>query len=121
MGNANKEQKLDREEIDLLTSAIVQIQDVENAMDALTEAGILVTRLSSSGGFLGRRNVTLLIGIQKPQLDRVIEILRRTCRRRVEYISTPLEGSPFHLPLSTPVTIGGATVFTLQVEHYEEL
>jgi hypothetical protein len=39
----------------------------------------------------------------------------------VEYVSTPLEGSPFHLPLSTPVTIGGATVFTLQVEHYEEI
>jgi uncharacterized protein YaaQ len=112
---------LDREEIDLLTSAIVQIQDVENAIDALVKEGIMVTRLSSSGGFLGRRNVTLLIGIKKDKLENVIDILGRTCRRRVEYVSTPLEGSPFHLPLSTPVTIGGATVFTLQVEHYEEI
>ena len=56
---------MDREEIDLLTSAIVQIQDVENAIDALVKEGIMVTRLSSSGGFLGRRNVTLLIGIKK--------------------------------------------------------
>jgi uncharacterized protein YaaQ len=108
-------------EIDLLTSAIVQIQDVENAIDALEKEGILVTRLSSSGGFLGRRNVTLLIGIRKEELEKVVDILKHTCRRRVEYVSTPLEGSPFHLPLSTPVTIGGATVFTLQVEHYEEL
>ncbi len=112
---------MDREEIDLLTSAIVQIQDVENAIDALVKEGIMVTRLSSSGGFLGRRNVTLLIGIKKEKLENVIDILGRTCRRRVEYVSTPLEGSPFHLPLSTPVTIGGATVFTLQVEHYEEI
>lgn len=112
---------MDREEIDLLTSAIVQIQDVENAIDALVKEGIMVTRLSSSGGFLGRRNVTLLIGIKKDKLENVIDILGRTCRRRVEYVSTPLEGSPFHLPLSTPVTIGGATVFTLQVEHYEEI
>jgi uncharacterized protein YaaQ len=112
---------LDRAEIDLLTSAIVQIQDVENAIDALTKEGIMVTRLSSSGGFLGRRNVTLLIGIRKEELEKVVDILKHTCRRRVEYVSTPLEGSPFHLPLSTPVTIGGATVFTLQVEHYEEL
>ncbi len=112
---------MDRAEIDLLTSAIVQIQDVENAIDALTKEGIMVTRLSSSGGFLGRRNVTLLIGIRKEELEKVVDILKHTCRRRVEYVSTPLEGSPFHLPLSTPVTIGGATVFTLQVEHYEEL
>ncbi len=116
-----KELKLERAEIDLLVSAIVQIQDVENAITALTQEGILVTRLSSSGGFLGRRNVTLLIGIRKDMLESVTRILARTCRRRVEYVSTPLEGSPFHLPLSTPVTIGGATVFTLQVEHYEEL
>ncbi|HSQ26043.1 MAG TPA: cyclic-di-AMP receptor [Anaerolineales bacterium] len=119
--NLIKELKLERAEIDLLVSAIVQIQDVENAINALTQEGILVTRLSSSGGFLGRRNVTLLIGIQKDLLESVTKILARTCRRRVEYVSTPLEGSPFHLPLSTPVTIGGATVFTLQVEHYEEL
>ena len=58
-------------EIDLLISAIVQIQDVENAINALTQEGILVTRLSSSGGFLGRRNVTLLIGIQKDLLESV--------------------------------------------------
>ena len=116
-----KELKLESAEIDLLISAIIQIQDVENAITALTQEGILVTRLSSSGGFLGRRNVTLLIGIRKDMLESVTKILARTCRRRVEYISTPLEGSPFHLPLSTPVTIGGATVFTLQVEHYEEI
>ena len=112
---------MEHAEIDLLVSAIIQIQDVENAITALTQEGILVTRISSSGGFLGRRNVTLLIGIRKDRLESVTRILARTCRRRVEYVSTPLEGSPFHLPLSTPVTIGGATVFTLQVEHYEEL
>ena len=72
--NLIKEQKLELAEIDLLISAIVQIQDVENAINALTQEGILVTRLSSSGGFLGRRNVTLLIGIQKDLLESVTKI-----------------------------------------------
>ncbi len=106
--------------IKFLITAIIQIQDVENAQAALNQAQIPVTRLSSSGGFLGRRNVTLLIGIQAEQIQAVTDILAQTCRRRVEYVATPLEGSPFHLPLSTPVTIGGATVFTLPVEHFEE-
>lgn len=104
----------------LLITAIIQIQDVENAETELNKAGLVVTRLSSSGGFLGRRNVTLLIGVQSHQVEMVTELLAKTCRRRVEYVATPLEGSPFHLPLSTPVTIGGATVFTLPVEHFED-
>ncbi len=105
--------------VELLVMAIIQIQDVENAQVALNQAQISVTHLASSGGFLGRRNVTLLIGIQKDQMKLVTDILAQTCRQRVEYIATPLEGSPFHLPLSTPVTIGGATVFTLPVEYFE--
>jgi uncharacterized protein YaaQ len=63
----------------------------------------------------------LLIGISAGQETEAVRILGETCRRRVEYVATPLEGAPFHLPLTTPVTVGGATVFTLEVERYEVL
>lgn len=107
--------------VNRLITAVVQFQDVDNAINALNKAGFTVTRLSSVGGFLGRRNITLMIGLSEGQEGLVFESLRRTCRRRVEYVATPLEGSPFHLPLSTPVTVGGATIFTLAVERYEEI
>ena len=107
--------------INRLAAVVVQFQDADSAIKALNKAGLKVTRVSSSGGFLGRRNITLLIGLVNGEEQKLIEILNRTCRRRIEYIATPLEGSPFHLPLSTPVTVGGATVFTLAVEHYEEI
>jgi uncharacterized protein YaaQ len=100
-------------------TAVVQIQDVENATNALHEANLSVTRLSSTGGFLGRRNATLLIGLAEGQEEKAIRSLSHSCRRRVEYIATPLEGAPFQLPLSTPVTVGGATIFKLAVERYE--
>jgi len=77
--------------------------------------------MSSSGGFLGRRNATLLIGMAEEQEALAVNILSRTCRRRVEYIATPLEGAPFHMPMSTPITVGGATVFTFKVERYLEI
>lgn len=105
--------------INRLMTAVIQIQDVDTAMEALSEAGFLVTHMSSTGGFLGSRNETLLIGLQAGHEDKVIHILSETCRRRIEYVATPLEGAPFHLPLTTPVTVGGATVFTIDVEHYE--
>ncbi len=102
-------------------TAVVQVQDLENAVHGLHRAGIHATRISSTGGFLGRRNATLLIGLHQGQEQAVIEILKTSCRRRIEYVATPLEGSPFHIPLSTPVTVGGATIFTLIIERYEEI
>lgn len=107
--------------INRLATVVVQFQDADNAIKALNKANFRVTRVSSTGGFLGRRNVTLLIGMVNGEEKKLIEILSHTCRRRIEYVATPLEGSPFHLPLSTPVTVGGATIFTLAVEYFEEV
>lgn len=107
--------------INRLITAVIQAQDVEVAMGALHRAGFAVTLMSSTGGFLGRRNATLLIGLSEGQEFQVINSLKNSCRRRVEYVATSLEGSPFHFPLSTPVTVGGATIFTLFVERYEEI
>lgn len=107
--------------VDRLMTAVIQIQDYENSVKALSESGFRVTQLASTGGFLGRRNVTLLIGLPAGSEENAVQILSHTCRRRVEYVATPLEGAPFHMPLSTPITVGGATIFTLEVEHYEEI
>ena len=106
-------------QINRLMMVVVQTQDADIAMSALNEVGHSVTRLSSSGGFLGNRNITLLIGLIEGQEPEIVRILKHACRQRVEYITTSLEGAPFHLPLSTPVPVGGATVFTLAVVRYE--
>lgn len=103
-----------------LLLAIVQSQDGENAEDALRQLGFNVTRLPSVGGFLGRRNSTLTIGLPAERRAEAIEALNTTCRQRVEYIAVPLESAPLPLPAPTPVTIGGATIFSLEIEHYEE-
>ena len=115
MGPAKKETK----KIDRLITAVVQTQDVESATNALNAIGLIATSLSSSGGFLAGRNVTLLIGLASGQEEEVVQLLHKACRRRVEYVTTSLEGAPFHLPLSTPIPVGGATVFSLTVERYE--
>jgi CPA1 family monovalent cation:H+ antiporter len=107
--------------IQRLMAAVIQLQDFENAANSLNEAGFWVTHLSSTGGFLGRRNITLLIGMASDQEELAVRSLNQSCRRRIEYITTPLEGAPFHLPLSSPISVGGATIFTIPVERYEEL
>ncbi len=101
--------------------AVVQAQDVEGAQNAVEKLGLSSERLPSHGGFLGRRNATLLIGLPSEKVQVVMDALQETCRQRVEYIAVPLESAPLPLPTPTPITIGGATVFALEVEHYEEI
>ncbi len=108
-------------DVNRIMTVVVQEQDVENAIHSLLHLGISVTRLSSSGGFLGRRNATLIIGVNDRQVEKATQALTRSCRRRVEYVATPLEGSPLPFPSPTPITVGGATIFTLEVERFLEL
>lgn len=104
-----------------LLMAVVQAQDAEIAREALEKLNLNVERLPSVGGFLGRRNATLLIGIREEQREMVLDTLNKSCRQRVEFIAVPLESAPLPLPTPTPITVGGATVFTMEVDHYEEL
>jgi len=103
----------------ILYVVIVQAQDAEIAEQVLVEKKFFVTRLPSTGGFLGRRNATLLIGAVPDQQDVLFSTLKENCRQRVEYIAVPLESAPLPLPTPTPITIGGATVFSFDVDHFE--
>jgi uncharacterized protein YaaQ len=41
--------------------------------------GFTVTRLASTGGFLRKGNVTLLLGLESGQVETVISILKKRC------------------------------------------
>jgi len=107
--------------VNMLMMVVVQYQDQKKAVQALDALGLIVIRLASSGAFLGQRNVTLLVGMPPERLEAAISAIHQYCHQRVEYVSTPLEGAPMPIPLATPITVGGATVFTLQVDRFEEL
>lgn len=106
--------------INWLLGAVIQEQDLENALSLLTNLGFSVTHLPSTGGFLGRRSVTLLIGLAEGQEKKAVDALSRSCKKRVEYVSSPLEVGPAPFPNPIPVNVGGATIFVFEVERYEE-
>jgi uncharacterized protein YaaQ len=110
---------MNKKEVSNLFLAIVQSQDAEYAEEALCKEGFIINRLPSTGGFLGRRNSTLLIGTAPKDYEKMMEILKENCRQRIEYIAVPLESAPLPLPTPTPVTIGGGTIFSLDIEHFE--
>ena len=107
--------------IKLLVMAVVQEQDLEAAMREAEALGALTVYFASAGGFLGRRNATLLIALPEGREQAVLDALHVVCRQRIEYMTLPLEGSPMPMPAPVPVTVGGATVFALPVERLEEI
>jgi uncharacterized protein YaaQ len=112
---------MDIPQIKLLMLAVVQEQDRDDATRALEKLSLPVVYLFSAGGFLGRRNATLLIGLREGKEEDAIRALQETCKQHIEYLTMPLDGSPLPMPTPVPVTVGGATIFALPVEHFEEL
>ena len=100
--------------VNRLMTAIIQEVDLENALASLSKLGFSVARLSSTGGFLSRKNVTLLVGIQEGREEAAVKALKNSCKRRLEFVSSPVRGSAFPLPSPLQVSVGGATVFLLK-------
>ena len=103
-----------------LMAAVIQEVDLENALGSLNKLGFSVARLPSTGGFLSRKNATLLIGVQEGREEAAVKALNSSCQRRVEFVASPLRGTAFPMPMPTQVTVGGATVFMFEVESYDE-
>jgi len=106
--------------VNRLMAAVIQEADLESALMSLSKLGFSVARLPSTGGFLSRRNVTLLIGVQEGREEVAVKTLQNSCQQRLEFTSSPLRGAAFPMPAPTQVTVGGATVFIFEVESYDE-
>lgn len=103
-----------------MMTIMIQEDDLENTLKALSSAGFGVDQLPSTGGFLNRRNITLLIGIPAGRVKDIVQILEETCERRVQHLRSPLGGTFFTFPRPVPIEVGGATIFTFDVEAYHE-
>ena len=85
-----------------LIIAIVWDRDAGPVIEQLVAQDYRVTRVASTGGFLRRGVVTLLIGAEEQRVDSVIDLLREMCR-------APEPG------------LHGATIFVVDVPHYEQV
>ncbi len=58
---------------------IVRDDDADNVVSELVGQGHRVTRMSSTGGFLKRGNVTLLVGVAGEKIEAVMGLLQQVC------------------------------------------
>jgi len=59
--------------------AVIRDSDEARVVEEMVNLGIRVTRMASTGGFLRRGNVTLMIGVEDERLQAVTDQIRKTC------------------------------------------
>ena len=103
-----------------LVISVISDNDVSSLLNELVQKGYRATKLASTGGFLREGNTTLLIGVEKERVDDVISIISVICQSRKQIVtpiaSLPSLAEPF-AAYPMEITVGGATVFVVDVEQ----
>lgn len=122
-GEVNPMEKEKRRQKMLL--AVIQGDDYPDTVDDLNRNGFFATVLSSTGGFLKKRNVTLMIGVEAHQVQAVLDILKQCAGRRQQMTYSNLSisaGSPNPSVPMMPVQInaGGVVVFVMDLDEIQK-
>ena len=101
--------------------AVIQGDDYAETVDDLNRSGFFATVLSSTGGFLKKRSMTLMIGVEEHQMQAVLDILRRCAGRRQQMtysnLSMPAGGPNPSIPMMpVQMSVGGVVVFVMDLE-----
>ena len=107
-----------------LIITVVQDEDSQKLISTLMNEGFGVTKLATTGGFLRAGNTTLLIGAENERVPLALSLIEKVCKSRKQIATSP---SPFadttgvYVPYPIEVTVGGATVFVVDVEDFRKI
>lgn len=105
-----------------LIIAIVNNDDSAVVASALTREKFSVTKLSTTGGFLMVGNTTFLIGAEEEDVAKIKGIISEfsQTRKHINPTTSTFGTGLANGELPTQVTVGGATVFVLNVDDMEK-
>ena len=105
-----------------LIIAIVNRDDASAVTQSLTKKGFSSTKQSTTGDLLMAGNVTILIGVDEERVQAVIDIIKEQSHSRKQMIPTTTEMSYGYYPsMPVEVTVGGATIFVLDIDRFERV
>ena len=105
-----------------LVITVVHDRDKNKITETLLRNGFKFTKIGSTGGFLREGNVTLLIGVEAKELDKLLEIIGDSCKTREQFVNVlPPDAAPVgtFMPSPVKVLVGGAIAWVVDVERFE--
>ena len=110
------------ENVNQLVFATVAGSQAGEFVDRLIRSEFHVTQIDSRGGILHEATVSLLIGLDRARLPRLLEHVRECCHTRRQFIPAHAEAPILEAQtVMIEAEIGGATVFVFDVERFEHL
>ena len=108
---------------DKMIIAICQQDEYHDIIADLNEQGFYVTILHSTGGFLKRQSITIMIGLHHERLQEALDVLKKYGEHTETHQKLVMSGTMGHAYCSTtipvPVFCGGIVLFVLDVERAE--
>ncbi|MGI6190117.1 MAG: hypothetical protein GX041_02970 [Clostridiales bacterium] len=107
-----------------LIITVVQDEDSQKLISTLMNEGFGVTKLATTGGFLRAGNTTLLIGAENERVPLALSLIEKVCKSRKQIATSPspVAGTTgVYVPYPIEVTVGGATVFVVDVEDFRKI
>ncbi len=108
-------------EINELVVVVAADEQLGDLTHQLVNGGFYFTLVDSSGGFLQNATACLLIGINSARREALLKIIRSCCHTRRTYIPARIENPLMQgQPLMIEAEMGGATIFVVDVERFEQ-
>lgn len=107
-----------------LVLAVIHDEDAHRLMEAISSAGFMCTKLASTGGLLRSGNTTIFLGVEPEKVESVIHIIKEQCQTTKQMtLVTPPSVQVIESAITYPVevTVGGATVFVIDLDQYVKL
>jgi len=107
-----------------LVMAIIHDEDAFHIIDQLSAKGFSVTKLASTGGFLRAGNTTLICGVDDERVPELLEIIEKKCKSRKQITSVNamnVNASESFAPYPIEITMGGATIFVMNVDQFKKV
>lgn len=102
--------------------AVVSSDDAASVQRALIKEHFQATKLATTGGFLMKGNTTFLIGAEDEKVNEILTIIGNHSKQRKKVIPNSVINEFGMLATSSvEVTVGGATIFVLNVEQFVKL
>jgi uncharacterized protein YaaQ len=108
------------EQTDRLVVVIASIEQSNQLSQELIQQDFYFTRVDNASGLIVDAAVCLLVGIPHDRMTRLTRLIKECCEPRVKFIPARLANQAMQIPpVMIEAQVGGATVYTFEVEHFE--
>jgi uncharacterized protein YaaQ len=111
-----------KSDINQLAILVVSGYQSEELMQRMVEQRFSFTKIDSSGGMLNEPAVCLLVGLNSTRLPTLVELVQKCCQPYTQYIPTQLNSQSGYPSMSMiEAQVGGALIYTINVERFEQI